>query len=93
MIRKFHETLFANDGIVLVDEDFEKITFFANEMNTLCVDLNKTNLDDVDYYEDDPETIILARLLAWRNKFEKCKAFKKGVSKESMFVSWHPTKF
>ena len=33
------------------------------------------------FHEDDPETIIHVRLLAWHNKFEKCKAFKKDLSK------------
>ena len=29
------------------------------------------NLDDANYDEDNPETIILVRLLAWHSKFEK----------------------
>ena len=64
IIRKLHETL-------LVDENFGKVTFFANKtMSVLSVDLNKTNLDDVDFYEDNPETNIYIRIFAWRNKFE-----------------------
>ena len=43
------------------------------------------------FHEDDPETIIHVRLLAWHNKFEKCKAFKKDLSKELVPGVWHPT--
>ena len=47
-------------------------------MGTLGVDLNKTNLDDDNNFdEDDPETIIHVRPLASRNKFEKRKVLKK----------------
>ena len=64
IIRKLHETL-------LVDENFGNVTFFANKtMSVLSVDLNKTNLDDVDFYEDNPETIIHIRIFVWGNKFE-----------------------
>ena len=32
-------------------------------MSILSVDLDKTDLDDIDFYEDYPETIIHVRLL------------------------------
>ena len=35
------------------------------------------NLDDVNFDEDDPETIIHIRLMAWHNKPKQCKAFEK----------------
>ena len=73
MIKKLHEALFAND-ILLFDEDFGKVTFFG--MDIFSVDLDKINLDDVDFYEDDTETIIHVRRLAWCNKFEKSKVYK-----------------
>ena len=38
---------------------------------------NDIHLDDVNFDEDDPEATIHIRLLAWRNKFEKDKSFKK----------------
>ena len=56
------------------DECF-KVTFFANEMGILGVDLDKINLEDDNFYKDDPDTTINVRLLAWPNKIEKCKAF------------------
>ena len=47
-------------------------------MSILGVDLYNINLDDDDNIdEDDPETIIHGKLLAWCNKFEKRKALKK----------------
>ena len=39
-------------------------------MGILSVDFDKINLDDVNFDEGDPETIIHARLIAWRNRFK-----------------------
>ena len=33
------------------------------------------------------------RLLAWRNKFEKGKAYKRELRKELMPAAWHPTRW
>ena len=38
-------------------------------MGMLCVDLDKINLHDINFDEDDPETIIHVRLMTWRNSF------------------------
>ena len=54
--------------------------FSCNEMDILSIDLNNINLDDTNYDEDDPETIIYIRLLAWHIKFEKRKALKNTVT-------------
>ena len=45
-------------------------------MSILSVSLNNINLDDTNYGEDDPNTIILIRLLVWHIKFIKSKALK-----------------
>ena len=93
MLEKFHDALNANEDILFSDEDFSKVTFFANQMVILGLDLGKINPDeDNNFDKDDPETIIYVRLLAWRNKFEKRKALKKDLSKELMPVTWHPTR-
>ena len=42
--------------------------FSCNEMNILSIDLNNINLDDTNYDEDDAETIVHIRLLAWHSK-------------------------
>ena len=62
-------------------------------MGILSVDLNKINLNDVNFDEDDPETIIHNKLLAWRNKFKQRKEFTKDKSKRLMPVAWHPTRW
>ena len=45
-------------------------------MGVVNIDLNNINLDD-NFNEEDPNTIILIRLLAWNVKFEKCKEVRK----------------
>ena len=63
-------------------------------MGILSVDLDKTNLNENNkFYEDDPEAIIHARLLAWQSKLKQCEAFKKDISKEWMPVAWYPTRW
>ena len=75
MPEKFQDALNANDDILFFDEDFSKVTFFPNEMGILDVYLNEINLDDDNNFdEDDRDTIIHVRLLAWRNKIEKREA-------------------
>ena len=94
MLEKFHDALRANNDILFFDEDFSKVTFFPNEMGILHVDLDKIDLNnDNNFYKDDPETVIHVRLLAWCNKFEKCKTLKKDISKELMSVEWPPTRW
>ena len=43
-------------------------------MNIINVDINNINLDN-NFDEDDPDIIILNRLLAWIISFEKRKVF------------------
>ena len=45
-------------------------------MGILNIDLNNINLDN-NFDEDDPDTIIHIRILAWHIKFKKQKALKK----------------
>ena len=49
------------------------IMFSSNEMGIFSKYLNNINLDDVNYNEDDHETIIHVRLLALHSKYEKLK--------------------
>ena len=68
----------AHDDILFYNEDFDKATFIANQRHIIAVDLDKTNLDnDNNFDEDDSNTITQVRLLAWLSKFEKRKALKK----------------
>ena len=41
-------------------------------MGTFNIDINNINLDN-NFDEDEPDTIILIRLLAWLIESEKCK--------------------
>ena len=56
--------------IYFFNDDFNKVTLTANQRHILALDLDEDNSFD----EDDPDTIIHVRLLAWCNKFEKHKA-------------------
>ena len=58
-------------------------------MGILNIDVNIIDLDN-NFDEDDPDTIILIRLLAWHIKFEKRKALKKSITEELMPLAWHP---
>ena len=93
MLKKFHDALNANDDILFFDEDFSKVSFSANQMGILDVDLDKINLDDDNNFDEDhSEIIIHVRLLAWSNKFEKREVLKKDISEELMSIAWHPAR-
>ena len=77
MLEKFHFFFFK----IFFGEDFCKVIFFANEMGIFGVDLDNINLDDIHFYEDDPETIIHVSFLVWKNKFQKRKTLEKIYTK------------
>ena len=56
--------MYAGDGLLFFDEDSGDVTLYCNEMVILSVNLNNINLDNINFDEDDPDTIILIRLLA-----------------------------
>ena len=58
-------------------------------MVILSLDHNNMNLDDTNYDENDPET-ILYQILAQHMKFEKRKTLKKkNINEELILVTWH----
>ena len=77
MIKKLYNTIFADNNILLFEESFDNFTFSSGETGILSVDLNNTNLDDANFFEDDTETVIYVRFLAWHNRINQRKAFKK----------------
>ena len=81
--------MYADENILYFNEGSGKVSFCGNEIGILCVNLNIINLDDTNYEEDDPDTIILIRLLVWYIKLEKCKGLKKKISEELMPTVWH----
>ena len=65
MLEKFHDALPANDDILFFNEDFNKITIFANQMDILAVDLYETKLEEGNNFDKDCcNTVIYVRLLA-----------------------------
>ena len=85
MLEKVDNVLNTNEDIFFYNEDFGKIIFVANQRLILAVDPDKIILDnDNNFDEDDADTIIHVRLLAWRSKFKKRKVFKKKISEELM---------
>ena len=75
MLEKLDNALHANDDMLFYNEDFDKVTFIANQTNNFAVDLDKINLDnDNNFYENNPDTIIHVRLL---------------LSKELIPIVWH----
>ena len=67
--------MYADENILYFNEDSGNVIFSCNEMGILNIDLNNINLDN-NFDEDDPDTVILIRLLAWYIKFEKRIALK-----------------
>ena len=64
LLKKLFTALYADDNILYFNEDSGDAVFSCNEMGILRIDLNNINLDDTNYDEDDPDTIIYVRLLA-----------------------------
>ena len=56
----------------------------------LSIDLNNISFDDTNYGDDDPETVIHTRLLAWNIKFRKGTALKIELNEELMLAAWCP---
>ena len=93
MIKKLDDDLFCNDDIIFVNEDSNFVTYFSDEMGIRSVDLNNINLDNANFDEDDLETIIHVRLMAWHNRFKQHKVFKKEIRKELIPIGCQPTKW
>ena len=71
VIKKLFTALYADDNILYFDEDSGNIAFSCNGRDILNIDHNNCNLDETNYDQDDTETIIHVRVLAWHIKFEK----------------------
>ena len=82
MIKKLLTALYADDNILYFNENSGDAVFSCYDMSIFSIDLNNINLDDTNYDEDDPETIIHIRFLACHIKFGKCKALKKELNEE-----------
>ena len=87
MIKNLLTALHADENILCFNEFSGDDVFNHNEMCIFNIYLNNINLDD-NFDEEDPNTIILIRLLAWHSKFEKYK-----VNEELMLVVLHPKRW
>ena len=75
MFEKFDKSLLTDNDILFFNEDINNVTFIANQRHILGVDLDKVNLDnDNKFDENDPNTTVHVRLLAFPGKIEKSKA-------------------
>ena len=77
----FDDAVFSNHDIVFVNEDSGNVAFSSDGMAILRKRLSNIILNDVIFDENDPETIIDVRLMAFRNVVKQRKAFKKDISK------------
>ena len=87
LIRNLNNALWADDDILAIYKYSSNVTLSSDEMGILNVDINNINIDDFKFDEDDTETIIHVRLMAWRNRLKQRKAFKKYMSKELMLIA------
>ena len=69
MIKNLFTTSYADENILYFDEDSDNAIFNCNGMDNLNKYLNNINFDN-NFDEDDLDTIIYVRLLAWRITFE-----------------------
>ena len=92
MIKKIFNDLYVDENILYFNGGSGDVKFYCNKMGILNIDLNNINLDH-GFDRDDPDTIILIRVLAWHTKFRKRKELKKELSEELMPVAWHPDRW
>ena len=64
MLENLDNVVFSNDEIDLDDIDSDIVTFFIDGMGLVTIDLNNSSLDDCNFDEDDPETIIQIKRMA-----------------------------
>ena len=70
-VKIFFTAFYTDENILYFNEDFSNVIFTCTGMGIVYIDLNNINLDNTNYDEDDPDTIILLRLLTWLIKFQK----------------------
>ena len=74
-------TVLFNDGIIFVNGDSDNVTIFSDDMGLVNVYLNNVSLEDVNFDNDDPETIIHVKFMVWCNRYKQHKTCKKEISK------------
>ena len=92
MLEKLYTALFTDENTFYFNKNSANVAFCYDEMGILSVSLNNINLDN-NFDEDDPDAIILIRLLAWHIRFEKRKVLEKKISEELISIAWHPKRW
>ena len=92
MIKKLFIALYTDGNIFYSNEDSGNVVYSCYKMGFLNIDLNNINLDN-NFDEDESDTIIFIRHLAWCNKFYKRKELKKKISEELMPIAQHPKRW
>ena len=85
MLEKCNNALRANDDILFImiyNEDFDKVTFIANQRHILFADLDNINLDNDDnFHEDNPDTFFMSDFWLGVVTLKNAKHLKKRESK------------
>ena len=68
LIKILFTALYADENIPYFNEDSGNVVYICNEMGILKIDLNIIYLVDTNHDEEDPDTIINIRHLAWHIK-------------------------
>ena len=69
MIKGLYNALYADENILYFNQDSGNLVFSCNEMHVFNIDLNNINLDN-NFDKDDPDTIVLIKLLVSHIKFD-----------------------
>ena len=69
---------YLKDDIIFINADSDNAILFSDDMALNTIDFNNINLVDDDFDEEDPDTSIDVRLIAWCNRYKEYKAWKKG---------------
>ena len=72
MIKELSSPLSEEENIIYLNEDASNEIFSSKKIDILNTYLNNINLVNT-FDEDDPDTIILIRILSWYIKYEKHK--------------------
>ena len=68
MYKTYDNYAFCNDDIDFNDIESDSVTFFNDGMGLVTIELKNVTLNDDNFVEDDPETIIHVTLIASCNR-------------------------
>ena len=73
MLEKLDNVLFFKGHVNVNDINSGIVKFFTDNMDLANIDLSNISSDYDNFDEDDPETIIYVRFMAWCNRFKQLK--------------------